>query len=127
MNITLTQVQIYDKNRDGAMLKTKNGKPYKRVAIKCREKGDVWASNNIFDKVSTCFAWKPDQEVDVIFTQNGQWLNWNYPTAATVKKQEEEDRLLAGIKEIYKQNKRILEILDKAFPEEITMEDLKNI
>ncbi len=133
MKITLTEIQIYDKNKDGVKFVAKTGKNYKRVAIKCREKGDQWASNNIYDdKVSPCFVWKPNQEVDVLFTQNGQWLNWSFPSPANIKKQEEGDkmdRLLRGITECYKQNEKIIKILNNAFPEmgEPTMEDLEKI
>ena len=43
-NITLKKLYKSDKDKNGTPFKTKDGRPYTRLSIKCKEYGDAWLS-----------------------------------------------------------------------------------
>lgn len=44
MKITLTKVYRTNRDKQGNLLKTKDGRPYERISIRTQEHGDKWIS-----------------------------------------------------------------------------------
>lgn len=93
--ITSHFVNITDK--EGKPLKTKEGKPYKKVVIKVakneanpQEYDDKYLSCLVFRDDNECLAWKPGDEVDIIVGKNGDFFNFRIPSRL--------DRLEARVK-----------------------------
>lgn len=87
--ITLTKVFRSDKDKNGNLLKTKDGRGYTKIAIKAQEYGDKWLSG--FDNKITC-NWKEGDVVEVDVEQKGEYLNF--------KTVSEFQKLWLAIKEI---------------------------
>lgn len=85
--LTLTQVNRYTKDKQGNPLKTKDGREYTRLVIKCNEYGDRPLSG--FDSPQTSnFA--PGATVEVEVEVKGEYLNFSVP-----KKEPNFDKLNA--------------------------------
>lgn len=63
--ITITRVYASDKDKQGVPLKTRDGKPYTKLAIKAVEYGDNWLSG--FQN-SRNVNWKEGDTVEVLIT-----------------------------------------------------------
>lgn len=74
--VTLTKIYTTDKDKQGNPLKSKEGRPYTRMSIKCLEHGDKWISGfqNAQNK-----DWKEGDEVEIIIKPNGEYLNFETP------------------------------------------------
>ena len=73
MQLHLTHVQRYDKDKDGKPLVTKDNRPYTRLVIKATEYGDKLISG--FDSMQTR-DWKEGVEVEAEVEQKGEYLNF---------------------------------------------------
>lgn len=96
MKLTLTKVGIYDK-------KTKDGRPFKQLAVKCQEYGEKWLSGFIQPNDPRS-EWSAGQQVEWEVKQNGQWLNLVDPP---------KESAISYLKRIEEKVGRILEILEK--------------
>lgn len=76
MHITLTQVNRYTTSKDGSPLKTKDGRPYTSVRVKCVEYGDKILSG--FENHVTK-SWKEGDKVEVEVEEKGDYLNFRTP------------------------------------------------
>ena len=75
-NLTLTSIQRYNKDKEGNPLKTKDGRPYTRLVIRCKEYGDKMLSG--FDSIQTQ-SWREGDTVEVEVEQKGEYLNFKIP------------------------------------------------
>ena len=75
MKLTLTQINRFDKDREGNPLKTKDGRPYTRLVIVTKE---YPKSLSGFDSQQTQ-NWKVGDEVEVEVEQKGEYLNFKVP------------------------------------------------
>ena len=71
--ITLTKIYRSDKDKNGNLLKTKDGRPYERISVKCSEFGEKWLSG--FSN-RTNFNWKEGDAVMVEIEEKGEYLNF---------------------------------------------------
>jgi len=115
----IEKIYIADTNKQKQPLITKNGEPYNRVAIQTAETQGKWASNNIFNKMSSCLHWKIGQNINIELEQNGEYLNWKFP--------EGQDKTTTQI--IIEKLENIEKTLKRVFPEneEINENDLDKI
>ena len=75
-NLTLTSIQRYNKDKEGNPLKTKDGRPYTRLVIRCKEYGDKMLSG--FDSIQTQ-SWREGDNVECEVEQKGEYLNFKIP------------------------------------------------
>ena len=75
-NLTLTSITRYDKDKEGNPLKTKDGRNYTRLVIKCKEYGDKMLSG--FDSIQTQ-SWREGDTVECEVEQKGEYLNFKLP------------------------------------------------
>ena len=76
MKVKLTSVQRYTTDKDNQPLKTKDGRPYTRITIRCAEYGDKFLSG--FDNFQSQ-NWKQGDTVDIEVEQKGEYLNFKIP------------------------------------------------
>ena len=76
MKYKLTKVFTTEKDKEGNPLKTKDGRPYTRMALKVEEYGDKWISG--FMNPSNKF-FKEGQQVEINIEQKGEYLNFSMP------------------------------------------------
>lgn len=93
MKLSITKIYRSWKNKEGNPLKTKDGREYERVAIRCKEHGEKWLSGFGGQWNSN---WQIGDEVEVDIEEDGEYLNFRKPDP--IKKLEErvtqlEDRL----------------------------------
>lgn len=79
--ITITRVFTSDKSKEGVPFKTKDGKPYTKLALKCVEYGESWLSG--FQNARNA-NWKEGDTVEVLITtQTGKdgktYYNFSVP------------------------------------------------
>lgn len=74
--VTLTKIYSSDKDKQGNPLKSKDGRPYTRMSIKCQEYGDKWLSGF---KNGGNSNWKEGDTVEIIVKEVGQYLNYEVP------------------------------------------------
>lgn len=117
--VTITKTYITDKDKNGNLLKSKDGKPYTRMSIKCNEYGDKWISG--FQNKSNQ-NWKEGDTVEVIITQKGEYLNFETPKKDDLAN-EKMDKILAYVKEIHGQLKIIKERLPERNVAKLEPED----
>ena len=82
MDIThckLTKVYINDTKKDGAKLLTKDGRPYRKIAIQT-DKHAGYLSDFIFRDDDEKLTWKVGDEVEIIVYQNGDFWNFKVPS-----------------------------------------------
>src|SRR3990167_9738496 len=73
MNITITKIYRSKTKKDGTPLVSKDGRPYERVGIQCREYGAKWLSGFSSPWNSD---WKEGDAVEVEVEQSGDFLNF---------------------------------------------------
>ena len=78
-NVKLTKVYINDTKKDGTKLLTKDGRPYKKIAIQT-DKHAGYLSDFIFNQDDPKLQWKIGDEVEIIVWQNGEYKNFKAPT-----------------------------------------------
>lgn len=89
VKLTLTSIKRFSEDKEGNLLKTKDGRTYTRLVLKAKEYGDKPISG--FDNFQT----KTLKEGDIIeaeVTQNGEYLNFRMPN--------KEDKLFKQMEEI---------------------------
>ena len=74
----LQKIARFTTNKDGEALKTKDGRPYTSVTIKVAEHGDKWISG--FGNAVNA-NWRDGDEVELIITPKGEYLNFSMPKA----------------------------------------------
>ncbi len=80
--VTITQIDFYDKKKDGTALtymSKKDNRPhsYKKVRIKTGEEGDLWGA--VFSQQSPINQWKAGDVVEVDIKPNGDFKNFELP------------------------------------------------
>lgn len=77
----ITKYYSSPKNKDGKEYKTKDGKPFVRVAIQTDQLSEgVWASANAFNADDQILKLKQGDVVTLKIWQEGQWWNFKLPT-----------------------------------------------
>lgn len=74
--ITITQIGRYDKNKEGNVLTTKDGRPYQKLLLKSEEHGDNWISGFSGDWNK---EWKVGDVVEAEIEHKGIYLNLKSP------------------------------------------------
>lgn len=74
--LTLTTVKRFDKDKDGKLLKTKDGRAYTKLSIKAKEYGDKWLSGfgGFWNE-----DWAEGMVVGATVEKNGEFLNVRKP------------------------------------------------
>lgn len=114
--ITLTNVQRYTKDKNGNPFKTKDGKPYERLLIKCEEYGD---------KLLSGFGgqwndgWKAGDEQTIDITEVQKEGN----TYLNFGKVNMQDRMMEMIQELNKRVLRLEEIQRGGFDYPVNVEE----
>ena len=80
MKITLTKVYRSNKDKNGNLLKNKDGKEYTRLSVKCKEYGDKYLSG--FD-AQWNGNWQIGDTVETDIQENGDFLNLVKPDPLT--------------------------------------------
>lgn len=80
MKITLTDVKHLTTDKEGKTLVTKTGKPYTRTLIKCEEYPKTISGFGNNENAS----WKAGDEIDLLITEVGQYLNFSIPKKTDV-------------------------------------------
>lgn len=73
---TITKIYRSFNDKEGKELKTKDGRPYERVAIKTIEMGDKYISG--FGNPDNT-NWKVGDTVELLVEQKGEYLNFSKP------------------------------------------------
>src|SRR3990167_1713870 len=89
MKLTLTQLTRFTKDKQGNDLKTKDGRSYTRLLIRCQEYGDKAISG--FENSETR-EWKEGDIVEAVVEQKGEYLNFYVP--------KKEDKIASELSEI---------------------------
>lgn len=76
----LTKVYINSEDKNGKKFLTKNGKPYKKIAIQTAEYGKEYLSSFIWNENDPRFNWQAGDVVEMIIEKNGQYTNFRLPT-----------------------------------------------
>lgn len=76
MKDVITNLKRFTQDKDGNPLKTKDGRPYTRLNIQVKSRGDKWISG--FGN-SRNQNWQSGEEVDIEIKENGQYLNFEMP------------------------------------------------
>lgn len=76
MKLNLTRVARKNTDKDGKPLVTKDGRPYVRLGVQCKEYGEKWIS---FFGAPWNDSWKENMEVEADVKVNGQYLNGSKP------------------------------------------------
>ena len=112
MKTRLTNLKVYNNDKDGKPLKTKDGKPYTRMNIQIESHGDKWLSGfgNARNK-----NWQIGDEIDVEVKENGQYLNFEMPKPAMGGGMSEDqfNQIIVGQKMLAQKVDQILTILSK--------------
>jgi len=74
--VTIVKVYRSNKDKQGNILKTQDGREYTRLAIQTKEHGQKWISGFGNSKNSD---WKAGDSVDIIIEPNGEYLNFKMP------------------------------------------------
>lgn len=74
MEITINKIYKNDKDKNGNLLKTKDGKLYTRLAIQTSEYGSKWISGFLGDWNKD---WKVGDKVQLVVEQKGEYLNFS--------------------------------------------------
>lgn len=75
--VTIEQVYISDKNKDGEPFRTRDGKPFSKVGIKVN--GEWWTTLS-FSEQDKVRQLKDGEEANVLLEENGQYKNFKLPT-----------------------------------------------
>ena len=99
--LVLKKIYRSTKDKQGNILKTKDGREYERLAFQCDNYGTAWVSG--FSNKENAL-WKQGDSVEVEIEKSGQWLNFKMPPK-TVNRQEFEslaDRVQLLENRVYK-------------------------
>lgn len=123
MKTRLTNLKVYNNDKDGKPLKTKDGKPYTRMNIQIESHGDKWLSGfgNAQNK-----GWQIGDEIDVEVKENGQYLNFEMPKRTPQGGMSEDQfaQIITGQKMIMNEVMNIKALLSKPVDGEIRPEDV---
>ena len=100
--VKITKIYRNEKDKNGNILKTKDGRPYERVALKTEEYGDKYVSG-FGNKANS--VWKVGDTVEVEISKNGEYINFEMPKVANGVSPE----LMAKINQILENTVKILE------------------
>lgn len=108
----ITSLTVYDKDKNGNLLKTKDGRNYSRLVIKTDKHGDKSLSGFV-GKITA--NWKVGDEVELKVTEVGStdgktYYNFEVPKEEDRSNQKLE-QILNGITSIKLQNERIISFL----------------
>ena len=96
----LTNIQRFDKDRDGKPLKTKDNRTYTRLRFQTEEYGEKWVSG--FGNAQNQ-GWEVGSEVEVIIYEKDGYLNFAQPKVQDISLERIEGKLnqiLDGIEAI---------------------------
>lgn len=74
--VTIKKIYINDKSKDGKPFVTRDGRPYKKIALKTEEYPDKYITGFHND---TTELWKEGDKVSILIEENGQYLNFKLP------------------------------------------------
>src|SRR3990167_9743310 len=77
--VKLTKIYVNDTKKSGEKLLTKDGRPYRKIAIQT-DKHAGYLSDFIFRDDDEKLTWKVGDEVEIIVYHNGDFLNFKTPT-----------------------------------------------
>ena len=99
--LTITKVFKSDKDKNGNLLKTKDGRAYQKLAIKTKEYGDRWISGflSFWNQ-----DWKEGMIVGASVEPNGDFLNLKKPDPVDELRQEFKARIEALEQVVFHQN-----------------------
>lgn len=87
MKHIITSIFVNDKNKEGQLLKTKDGKPFKKIAIKVakdevnpQEYDNQYLSCLVFRDDEVCLGWQAGDEIDILIDKNGSYFNFKVPS-----------------------------------------------
>lgn len=109
--VTITKIYTTDKDKQGNPLKSKKGYPYTRMSIKCAEHGDNWISGF---KNKDNENWKEGDTVEIVITENGEYLNFEVPEVKEVASGQM-DKILIELRFIREGVKRLLDKEEKGY------------
>ena len=75
--VKITKIYRSNKDKNGNLLTTKDGREYTRLAFKCVEHGDKWVSGFGNDANA---SWAVGDDVDVVIEESGQYVNFKMPS-----------------------------------------------
>src|SRR3990167_5043981 len=75
----LTKVYVNDTKKSGEKLLTKDGRPYRKIAIQT-DKHAGYLSDFIFRDDDEKLGWAVGMEVEIIAYENGEYKNFKVPT-----------------------------------------------
>ena len=75
----LTKVYVNDTKKSGEKLLTKDGRPYRKIAIQT-DRHAGYLSDFIFRDDDEKLTWKIGDEVEIIAYENGEYKNFKVPT-----------------------------------------------
>ena len=104
--VKITKIYRSMKDKNGNPLKTKDGRPYERVAIKTTQYGDKYISG--FGGKGN-LEWKEGDEVQIEISENGEYLNFDMPKASSASPE-----LLVKINQILENTITIINKLEEA-------------
>src|SRR3990167_5532069 len=78
--IVVTKIFVSDKSKDGKLFKTRDGKPYKKIAIKTDKHSDKWLSMLVFQQEAEVLNLEVGQTVFIKVEENGDFLNFSVPS-----------------------------------------------
>ena len=118
MKYKLTKVFRTTKDKEGNELKTRDNRPYERLAVKVAEHGDKWISG--FGGKGNTY-WKEGDEVEINIEQKGEYLNFSMPNVwDAIKDLQKKIKVLEDMmlgKDEAKEIDKLLEIEEEDIPE----------
>ena len=77
--VKLTKIYVNDTKKSGEKLLTKDGRPYRKIAIQT-DKHAGYLSDFIFRDDDEKLGWAVGMEVEIIAYENGEYKNFKVPT-----------------------------------------------
>src|SRR3990167_4688334 len=114
--LTITKIFKSDKDKNGNLLKTKDGRAYSKLAIKTKEYGDKWVSGFLGYWNEN---WVEGQIVGAVVEPNGDFLN--------LKKPDPVAELAERVKELEKNMAILMNMPQGHNEEEDHIEDNSNL
>lgn len=110
--LTITKIYRSTKDKNGKPLKSKDGRPYERVAIKTIQTGDRWVTG-FGDETNK--KWEEGMTVKVKLKKRGEYLNFKMPSKIDI------------LFEIVNDLKKRVEKLEKNGEEEPAKKDIEDV
>jgi len=97
--VELKSIFINEKKKDGTMYLNKNNEPFKMAVIESvgGHKASMYCGKFQQKDLQTIMTWKPGQKVRVNLEEDGQFINFSFPS----KTDELEERVLALEKAVF--------------------------